>query len=207
MDERISRRARAVLTEGRRVVLYTLLVPVVLVGTCLGTEFCCAVAAQTPDVNPDAQWKPHSHGHCELELRSLPPAAEVLANYARWTNQPSAVRSAKLYLLRVTSEAQRDLRVERLMRDGLDFAALPPSTRARFEYVDARGEKYAMLWRLYGWHWPDFLKLQSGSRRMLVAPIEQPPGSMPPVLFIHGIEGVEAHIEAPGCTPRGFEGP
>jgi hypothetical protein len=202
-DDRSSRLARAVLKEGPRVVLYTLLVPVVLFGACLGTEFCCALAAQTPDVNPEAEWKPRTYDRCELELRSLPLAAEVLANYARWTSQPSAVRSAKLYLLRMPSDAQRDLRIQRLMRDGLEFAARPPSTRASFEYVDARGEKYAMLWHLYGWHWPGFLKLESGSRRMLVAPIDQPPGSMPPVLFIHGIEGVQAHMDAPGCTPLG----
>jgi hypothetical protein len=201
IEARSSQLARAVLTQGPRLVLYILLVPVVLFGTCLGTEFCCAVAAQTPDVNPEAEWTPRTYGRCELELRSLPPAAEVLADYAAWTTQPSAARSTKLYSLQMAAGDQRDLQIARLMRDGLDFAARPPSTRARFEYVDARGERYAMLWHLYGWHWPAFLKVQSGPRRMLVAPIDQPPGRMPPVLFIHGIEGVEAHMDAPGCTP------
>jgi len=203
LDDRSSRLARTVLKEGPRVVLYTLLVPVVLFGTCLGTEFCCAVAAATPDVDPKAEWKPRTYGRCELELRSLPPAREVLDDYATWTTQPSAVSSAKLYSLQMASEAQRGLRIERLMRDGLAFAARPPSTRASWQYVDARGEKYAMLWQLYGWHWPEFLKSRSGSHRMLVAPIDQPPGSLPPVLFIYGIEGVQAHMDAPGCTPYG----
>jgi hypothetical protein len=203
INGRISQRARAVLTQGPRLVLSMLLVPVVLFGTCVGTEFCCAVAARTPDVNPGAEWKPRTYGRCALEFRSLPPAAEVLADYADWTTQPSPTSSAKLYSLRMAAEEQRDLRIERLMREGLAFAARPPSTRARFDYVDARGERYTMLWHLYGWHWPAFLKLQSGARRMLVAPIDQAPGSMPPVLFIHGIEGVEAHMDAPGCTPYG----
>jgi hypothetical protein len=204
MTDRTSRLARAILAQGPRVVLYTLLVPVVLFGACLGSEFCCAVAAHTPELNPATAWQPRTHERCQLELRALPPAADVLADYARWTALPSELPTAKLYLLRMAAGAQHGLRIERLLRDGVGFAARPPSTRATFQYVDPRGQKYAMLWHLYGWHWPGFLKLQSGSRRMLVAPIDPPSGATPPVLFIHGIEGVEAHMDAPACTPLGI---
>jgi hypothetical protein len=186
---------------GRRL-LYALLAPVAVLGSCVTLEVGFAIAADTPDEDPAADWRPNTLGRCELELRPLPPARALLADYERWVQEPRETKTAKHYTVAVMGSRQHALTQVRHLGLGGSTLGVPPFTRATFKYVDPELGTYRFEWEIYGWHWPRFLRVARGSRRFIVAPIDQPPGTIPPMLLIHGIEGIESHMEARTCTPR-----
>lgn len=160
---------------------FIILVAVLLTGGCSDT-------GESPPKLGVKNWKPTSIGG-PIELRPLPPAREVLADYQQWLASDAA-NKARVYeatLQGATNQMNFSVRMQR----GDTPLGANDTTFVSFIYRDPTNGEYEFNWHRRGRHNLDFFKLNQQSKTVWVRPIDAIEGSGIPRLQIVAFEGLE----------------
>jgi len=147
----------------------------------------CGVSSQPPPKMGVENWRVNGVGG-PLELRSLPPANDVVTEWNEWIDSETVVK-ARVYKVELSgSSNQENFKVEvRRSNTPLGWADW---TFAFFSYTDPSNGTYEFVWRRLGRHNADFLKLGDKSVEVWVTPLNDVVTNTL-LLLIEAFEGLE----------------
>src|SRR2546425_486772 len=116
----------------------------------------CGNGSQPPPKLGVKNWKPTGIGG-PLEVRALPPAADVVSEWNKWLDSESAVKGRVYEAVLSSPSNQRGFKTEvKRSNTPLGWA---DHTYVRFLYTDPTNGTYEFLWYRLGKHDAQFLKL------------------------------------------------
>lgn len=157
--------------------------------SALAVGLCLAGCDAGPLKTGVSNWIPQSTGG-PIETRPLPPAQRVYADYEEWLKSESVpkVRLYSLEMQNATNQLNYTLRVGR----GDTPLGASDTTFVTSIYHDAANGEYQLEWMFRGRHQPDFLKVGTQPKKVLLQLFGTPDESPKPRLLIVAIEGVES---------------
>src|SRR5262249_42800636 len=149
-----------------------------------------------------SNWMPQTTGG-PIETRPLPPAQRVHSDYQQWLESETTAK-VRLYSLEMRNATNQ---VDYAVTFGKGDTPLGASetTFVTFTYRDPIEGPYQLEWMSRGRHQPDFLKLDSHPKKLLLLPFGAAEAGPKPRLKIVAIEGVESRellVAEPGRKVR-----
>lgn len=157
----------------------------------------CEPSAPPPKLGVQ-NWRPTSVGG-PLEVRPLPPAAQMLDDYRKWMGETTGPVARVYQTTLVGSSNQLNFKVDVLR--GETPMGRPQHTYVTFDYRNSSNGTYRFVWDRLGRHNADFMKLGEAPKRVWVTFNWRASEPAMPIVEIEGFEGMEASgvlIASPG---------
>lgn len=157
----------------------------ILVATAM---LSCGKSSQPPPKLGVRNWKPPCLGGT-LEVRPLPPADEVAADWDKWLDSETAVKGRVYETVLSSPTNQKDFQVE--VKKSNTPLGWSYHTYATFLYSDPTNGTYEFMWYRLGRHNADFLKLQDAPKKVWVRLNSVANRKGVPLLDVEAFEGLE----------------
>lgn len=154
------------------------------------TVGCGRFAQESPPKLGSTNWQIRGMGG-PVELRPLPRATEVVADYEKWLGSESSVTvKARLYEATLVG-ASNQLKFGVQILKGDTPMGQSVTTLATFIYRDPSDGDYELSWGRSGRHGADFLRLTDQPKRVWLQPNLGTNAAGNPMLEIVAFEGLE----------------